>query len=88
MKRLLLLCLLFTACSENPVETQALYDAWLRANPTYAKMTFDDWRVLRAHDMLPGVDYATMYAKKAKAAAESAQINSSVNLSISAGNSK
>jgi len=68
---LALLSLLF-GCSESPQETQALYTAWKHANPKYESLTFDDWYTLREHEMLPGVDYATIYAKRAKDSADSA----------------
>lgn len=76
-----------TACTrqETPEYTQKVYSAWKSANPDHKNLTFSEWSVLRETDLLPGVDYAKIYAARAKDSAEAAQISSSVALGVSVG---
>jgi hypothetical protein len=85
MKKLLFLtCVLLAGCSESPDETRRLYEAWKHANREYSHLSLEDWSILRSHEMLPGVDYAKIYAKQAKESAESAATTSAINLGVSA----
>ncbi len=51
---IIVLCIwLVVAGHERPEETQAIYAAWTKANPSVA-LTYDEWKLLRRKELLPG----------------------------------
>ena len=82
---LIVFSVLLFGCAEDPRETAKLYSAWKSANAEHANITLDEWSVLRRHDMLPGIDYAKIYAKRAEKSADSAATMSAVAVGMSAG---
>ena len=72
-----ILCILLVGCETTDYQLR-LYSAWCKAN-NRNDISFEEFRILRNEDMLPGTDRALIEAKKAKNAANLAATMAIIN---------
>ena len=51
------LVILLLGLTVSPAEKQKMYSAWMKVYPQ-AKLSFDEWDILRRHELLPGQDHS------------------------------
>ncbi len=63
---------------DSPSEKQALYSAWMKANPA-SQLTYEEWNLLRYNGLLPG------QIVEGNTAAESVAIGAAIGAGMASG---